>query len=61
MILPPGAVWTCGSSWNGTERAVKIVLLDEAQHRFETEDSWWRRHRDVTELFVTEFEEVPTC
>jgi hypothetical protein len=37
---------------------VKIVLLDEAKHRFETEDSWWRRYRDATELFVTEFEEA---
>jgi hypothetical protein len=37
---------------------VKIVLLDEAQHRFETEDSWWRQHRDAKEIFVTEFEEA---
>jgi len=37
---------------------VKIVLLDEAQERFEAEDRWWREHRDARELFVTEFEEV---
>jgi hypothetical protein len=37
---------------------VKIVLLDEAQARFEAEDRWWREHRDARELFVTEFEET---
>jgi len=37
---------------------VKIVLLDEAQARFEAEDRWWREHRDAQELFVTEFEEM---
>ena len=37
---------------------MKIVLLDEAQERFEAEDRWWREHRDAKELFVTEFEEV---
>jgi plasmid stabilization system protein ParE len=37
---------------------VKIVLLDEAQERFEAEDGWWREHRDAKELFVTEFEET---
>jgi plasmid stabilization system protein ParE len=37
---------------------VKIVLLDEAQERFEAEDRWWREHRDAKELFVTEFEEA---
>jgi hypothetical protein len=37
---------------------VKIVLLDEAQERFESEDRWWREHRDAKELFVTEFEEA---
>ena len=37
---------------------MKIVLLDEAQHRFESEDRWWREHRDAKELFVTEFEEA---
>jgi plasmid stabilization system protein ParE len=34
---------------------VKIVLLDEAQRRFEAEDEWWREHRDAKELFVDEF------
>ena len=37
---------------------MKIVLLDEAQERFEAEDGWWREHRDAKELFVMEFEEV---
>jgi hypothetical protein len=37
---------------------VKIVLLDEAQERFEAEDRWWREHRDANALFVTEFEQV---
>jgi len=37
---------------------VKIVLLDEAQERFQAEDGWWREHRDAKELFVTEFQEV---
>jgi plasmid stabilization system protein ParE len=37
---------------------VKIVLLDEAQERFESEDRWWREHRDAKELFATEFEEA---
>ena len=47
-----------GSSWTGIGRAVKIVLLDEAQERFQAEDRWWREHRDARELFVTEFQEV---
>jgi hypothetical protein len=34
---------------------VKVVLLDEAQRRFEAEDAWWREHRDAKELFVEEF------
>ena len=37
---------------------MKIVLLDEAQERFEAEDRWWREHRDAKDLFVTEFQEV---
>jgi hypothetical protein len=37
---------------------VKIVLLDEAQERFEAEDRWWREHRDAKELLLTEFEET---
>jgi hypothetical protein len=36
----------------------EIVLLDEARERFEAEDRWWREHRDATELFVTEVEDV---
>lgn len=34
---------------------MKIVLLDEAQRRFEAEDEWWRENRDATELFIDEF------
>ena len=37
---------------------MKIVLLDEAQSRFEAEDRWWREHRDAKELFLTEFQEA---
>jgi len=34
---------------------VRIVLLDEAQRRFEAEDAWWRASRDSKDLFVEEF------
>jgi hypothetical protein len=34
---------------------VQLVLLVEAQRRFEAEDEWWRNHRDAKELFVEEF------
>jgi hypothetical protein len=34
---------------------VKLVLLAEAQRRFEAEDEWWREHRDAKELFIDEF------
>jgi plasmid stabilization system protein ParE len=37
---------------------VKVVLLDEAQRRFEAEDSWWRENCDAKDLFFTEFQEV---
>ena len=37
---------------------MKIVLLDEAQQRFEAEDRWWRDNRDAKELFFTEFQDV---
>ncbi len=37
---------------------MKIVLLDEAQRRFEAEDRWWRSNRDAKDVFLTEFEEV---
>jgi hypothetical protein len=50
--------WTRGSSWTGIGRVVKIVLLDEAQRRFEAEDRWWRENRDAKELFFTEFQDV---
>jgi len=33
---------------------VKIVLLAEAQRRFEAEDEWWRNHRDAKDLFIEE-------
>lgn len=26
---------------------MKVVLLDEAQRRFEAEDRWWRENRDA--------------
>ena len=34
---------------------MKLVLLDEAQRRFEAEDLWWRDHRDAGDLFTDEF------
>ena len=34
---------------------MKLVLLDEAQRRFEAEDEWWRANRDAKELFIDEF------
>lgn len=37
---------------------MKIVLLAEAQRRFEAEDDWWRENRDAKELFVDELEET---
>src|SRR5688500_11357225 len=37
---------------------VNVVLLDEAQRRFEAEDEWWREHRDAKDLFVDEFEQT---
>ena len=37
---------------------MKIVLLDEAQHRFEAEDRWWQENRDAKDLFFTEFQDV---
>lgn len=44
--------WTFSRS---TGRVVQIILLAEAQRRFEAEDEWWREHRDVKDLFVEEF------
>jgi len=40
------------------ESDVKIVILAEAQRQFETQDDWWREHRDANELFVDEFEQT---
>lgn len=37
---------------------MKIVLLAEAQRRFEAEDEWWRENRDAKDLFIDEFEET---
>lgn len=37
---------------------MRIVLLAEAQRRFEAEDEWWRENRDAKELFADEFEET---
>jgi hypothetical protein len=45
---------THGSTLSGIGRVVQIILLDEAQERFEAEDRWWREHRDSKELFVTD-------
>lgn len=28
---------------------MKLVLLAEAQRRFEAEDEWWREHREAEE------------
>lgn len=33
-----------------------VVLLQEAQRRFEAEDRWWRENRDAADLFTDEFE-----
>jgi hypothetical protein len=44
-----------GNFSSSTEPAVQIRLLDEAQHRFEAEDAWWRANRDATNLFAEEF------
>jgi hypothetical protein len=37
---------------------VKIVLLAEAQRRFEAEDEWRRENRDAQDLFLDEFEQM---
>lgn len=37
---------------------MKIVLLAEAQRRFEAEDEWWRENRDAAGLFLDEFEQT---
>ena len=37
---------------------MKIVLLAEAQRRFEAEDEWWRENRDAKDLFLDEFEQT---
>ena len=36
---------------------MKIVLLAEAQRRFEAEDEWWRENREAKDLFLDEFEQ----
>src|SRR3954462_11970354 len=54
----PVAESTRRSSWSSTGLVVTIVLLGEAQERFEAEDHWWRTHRDAPELFVAEFEDA---
>jgi plasmid stabilization system protein ParE len=60
LLMTPTRVegWTRGNSWTDIGRVVKILLLDEARNRFEAEDHWWREHREATQLFVNEFEEV---
>jgi hypothetical protein len=47
-----------GTTSSSTGRVVKIVLLAEAQRRFEAEDEWWREHRDAKDLFLDEFEQT---
>src|SRR6185369_6251882 len=47
--------WTLGRISSSIEPAVKIVLLEEAQRRFEAEDTWWRENRDAKALFIEEF------
>jgi hypothetical protein len=49
------AAWTQPSISGSIAPVAKVVLLDEAQRRFEAEDEWWREHRDTKELFVEEF------
>src|SRR5262245_25157490 len=58
MIPRPAARWTQQSISGSIAPVVKVVLLDEAQRRFEEEDAWWRDHRDAKELFVEEFAET---
>ena len=55
MIPRLGAEWTQPSISGSIALVVKVVLLDEAQRRFEAEDEWWREHRNAKELFVEEF------
>lgn len=43
------------SSSHSIGHAVKLVLLAEAQARFEAEDGWWRANRAAAELFIDEF------
>jgi len=50
--------WTLGRISSNIEPAVKIVLLEEAQRRFEAEDTWWRENREVKALFIEEFSAV---
>ncbi|HEU4410208.1 MAG TPA: hypothetical protein VFS43_33440 [Polyangiaceae bacterium] len=35
---------------------MRVVLLDEARWQFESDDGWWREHRDAQSLFAEEFE-----
>jgi len=55
MTRRPAAAWTPANTSNSIGRGVKIVLLAEAQRRFELEDEWWRENRDAKDLFVDEF------
>ncbi len=48
-------MWMLGNFSSNTEPAVKILLLEEAQRRFEAEDAWWRANRDAKDLFAEEF------
>ena len=57
-IPRPVAAWMQATFSSSIERDVKIVILAEAQRQFETQDDWWREHRDAKELFVDEFEQT---
>lgn len=37
---------------------MNIVLLAEAQRRFEAEDEWWRENRDAKDLFLDALEQT---
>jgi hypothetical protein len=61
VVTPPTEPCRCTavsrSRWGYSRVRIpwKIVLLDEAQRRFEAEDRWWRENRDAKELFFTDF------
>lgn len=46
------------NSSSSIERAVKIVLLAEAQQQIREADQWWRQNRDAGDLFFDELKKV---